>query len=248
MSAAIFSVILGLVFMTSVLSGIFGMAGGLILMGCLTVLMPVSQAMTLHGFAQLVANGSRAISLWRHIKWKPMSMFVFGFALSGAVMVGITFNPSKALVFFGLGVIPFLTFLPRMPRLDFENRRHAFLCGLSVTAAHMTAGVSGPILDMFFVRSNLNRFEMIGTKAFTQCLGHTLKIAYFGAFLGQTRDLAQPILLVSIFGFSVAGTLLGGKILKRLDEKSFRKYLRYLFIAIGFIYFALGIREIWMSR
>lgn len=45
---------------TAFLSSIFGMLGGLILMGVLITIMPVSQAMVLHGLIQLTSNGYRA--------------------------------------------------------------------------------------------------------------------------------------------------------------------------------------------
>ena len=50
---------------TSFISGILGMAGGMILMGILLAMMPLPQAMMLHGITQLSANGWRAW-LWRH--------------------------------------------------------------------------------------------------------------------------------------------------------------------------------------
>ena len=55
---------------TSLLSGVFGMAGGLILVGVLLVVMPLPQAMVLHAVTQMASNGWRAL-LWRqHIVWK----------------------------------------------------------------------------------------------------------------------------------------------------------------------------------
>ena len=47
-------------FLTALLSGIFGMAGGLVLMGALALVLPVSAAFVTHGLLQLVANGWRA--------------------------------------------------------------------------------------------------------------------------------------------------------------------------------------------
>ena len=44
---------------TSFLSGIFGMAGGMVLMGILLLLMSVEQAMVIHGVAQFASNGWR---------------------------------------------------------------------------------------------------------------------------------------------------------------------------------------------
>ena len=60
--------ILGLVGLTSVLSGVLGMGGGLILMGGLAVFLPVPAAMVVHGVAQLTANGSRALIHREHVR------------------------------------------------------------------------------------------------------------------------------------------------------------------------------------
>ena len=59
-----------LMIFTALLSGVFGMAGGLILVGVLLVVMPLPQAMVLHAVTQMASNGWRAL-LWRqHIVWK----------------------------------------------------------------------------------------------------------------------------------------------------------------------------------
>src|SRR5690242_1362100 len=57
---------------TSFLSGIFGMAGGLILIGVLLALMPLPAAMVLHAITQMASNGWRAFLWRRHIKWRPV--------------------------------------------------------------------------------------------------------------------------------------------------------------------------------
>ena len=54
--------VLVVVLVTSTISGVFGMAGGLILMGALALLLPVSAAFFTHGLVQLVSNGWRS---WR---------------------------------------------------------------------------------------------------------------------------------------------------------------------------------------
>src|SRR6195256_6430187 len=70
---------------TSFLSGLFGMAGGLILIGVLLALMPLPTAMVLHAITQMASNGWRAF-LWRkHIKWRPVSIYLVGCALALAV-------------------------------------------------------------------------------------------------------------------------------------------------------------------
>ena len=46
---------------TSFLSGLFGMAGGLVLVGILLLLMPLPVAMMLHAVTQMASNGWRAV-------------------------------------------------------------------------------------------------------------------------------------------------------------------------------------------
>ena len=62
--------LLFITFATALISGMFGMGGGMILMGVLLALLPLSQAMVLHGSVQLTSNGSRAWLLRRHIRWR----------------------------------------------------------------------------------------------------------------------------------------------------------------------------------
>jgi hypothetical protein len=55
---------------TAFLSGIFGMAGGLILIGVLLVLLPLPDAMALHAVTQMASNGWRGLLWWRHVRWR----------------------------------------------------------------------------------------------------------------------------------------------------------------------------------
>ncbi len=57
-------------FLTSVLSGLVGMAGGAVLMAVLITILPVSSAMILHGATQAMANGSRTLLLREHLIWR----------------------------------------------------------------------------------------------------------------------------------------------------------------------------------
>ena len=67
---------------TSFISGIFGMAGGMILMGVLIATMPLPAAMVLHAVTQMASNGWRALLWWRHIRWRPVAFYLLGSALA----------------------------------------------------------------------------------------------------------------------------------------------------------------------
>ena len=59
LGSALFLVVMS--FVTAAISGVFGMAGGLLLKGALALVLPVSATFVVHGLLQLVANGWRAI-------------------------------------------------------------------------------------------------------------------------------------------------------------------------------------------
>jgi len=71
---------------TSFISGVFGMAGGMILISLLLSFMPVAPAMALHGISQIASNGARAW-LWRQqILWPIMLRYAVG-ALAATILV-----------------------------------------------------------------------------------------------------------------------------------------------------------------
>src|SRR5688572_26239982 len=122
------------VFLTSFLSGIFGLAGGLILMGALLLFLPVTTTMVLHATTQMAANGSRAF-LWRkHTDYRIFARYMVGGAAAFALFGSMRFVPDRALVYIALGAMPFVGFmLPESlaPRAD--RRFGSELCGFIST-------------------------------------------------------------------------------------------------------------------
>ena len=178
--AALF--VVGMAFVTAMLSGVFGMAGGLVLMGALALVLPVQAAFVTHGVLQLVANGWRAILHRKHVRWDIVGWYALASLIAGGVVALLSFTPSKPLLFLLLGLVPFLTWLPqKWVNLDAGTPIQAFLSGLTVTGLNLTAGVAGPLLDIFFVRTELTRHAIVATKAATQVFAHLAKILVYGA-------------------------------------------------------------------
>jgi uncharacterized membrane protein YfcA len=86
-AAAIFPLLALTVFLTAVISGTFGMAGGMILMFVLLLLMPVPAAMAIHACIQLVSNGWRCFLWRRHIVWRTLPFYALGVAVGFGLVV-----------------------------------------------------------------------------------------------------------------------------------------------------------------
>jgi uncharacterized membrane protein YfcA len=227
---------------TSFISGILGMAGGMILMGILLAMMPLPGAMMLHGVTQLASNAWRAL-LWRdEIAWKVFRGYAYGALAALAFFAAVQLVVSKPVSLIVMGLTPFVTLaLPEKLHLNVERRGHPFSCGLVCSALNLTAGVSGPILDVFFVRSKMSRHAVVATKAMTQSFSHVLKIVYFGGIVVQGRGSVEPWLGAMMVALALAGTTLSRRVLEKMDDHSFRFWTRWTVMAMGVFYLGSGV-------
>jgi uncharacterized protein len=241
-SLALISILAVTALVTSFISGILGMAGGMIFMGVLLALLTVPNAMVLHGVTQLAANGWRAILWRREIDWRVFRGNAYGALTALAAFTLVQLVASKPIALLVLGVTPFIGLaLPAKLVLDVKRKGHSFLCGLICTGLQLVAGISGPILDVFFVRSKMDRRAVVATKASTQSLAHVIKIVYFGGLVGAanrgTVDWRIGLLLIAL---AITGTTLSRQILERLTDASFRKWTRWTVITTGVVYLSSG--------
>ncbi len=229
---------------TSFVSGIFGMLGGLILMGLLLMVLPVPAAMSLHAVTQMTSNGWRALLWYRLILWRVMPGYILGSLMAFALLTWISFQPPTAWVYIGLGLVPFIA-VAVPPRLapDIRQPFAPMLLGFIVMSIHVLAGVSGALLDIFFFRTDLDRRQIVATKAFSQTIGHLLKLAYF-TLIATQDDIAADVPLW-IFGVSIvtamAGTSLARLVLERISNRAFQLWTRWLAAAIGAVYLVRGL-------
>lgn len=231
-----------IVLATSFLSGIFGMAGGMIYMGALLLLLPVPAAMVLHGVTQTASNGWRAY-LWRgYVAWPILLRYLIGSAIAFAAFSLVRFVPDPPLVLVVLGLTPFLAWMvpdwaaPRADRIG-----GAELCGFIGTSFQLLSGVSGPLLDVFFVRCPLDRRAVVATKAACQVATHLLKLVYFGRIIGEGgSELGWPVLAISVV-LAMAGTSLSRAMLERLTDIQFRSWTQRIVLGVGAVYLLQGI-------
>ena len=102
--------------------------------------------------------------------------------------------------------------------------------------------MTGPILDIFYVRSGMTRQMNVSTKACAQVMGHLTKVTYFGALVANPagRDLEQWLVMAFAAVFAVLGTTLSRGVLDKLSDRQFYYWTRRVILAIGAFYIAQG--------
>jgi len=251
MTSPVIAVILAATLITAAISGVFGMAGGLILMGVLAAFVPVATAMVMHGFIQIIANFSRAAFLWRHISWAIIGRYALGIGGAVLLIALLAWRPDQPAVFVMLGLTAQVVWIPKkVVEVNVERRFQAELCGFLVQTMNTLAGVAGPLLDLFFVKTLLPRQTVVATKAATQVMAHAVKIAFWGwPLLGVLSDPAKmaeshlPPLWVfgAVIPLSLAGTWAGGRVLDRMTDVSFREWTKWIVTVTGAVYLVRGI-------
>src|SRR5919198_2760719 len=244
MAPSVLALIGATIVFTSFLSGVFGMAGGMILLGVLLNYFDVATAMILFSIVQLFANGWRVVQ-WRHyVLWPIFGWYLVGAVVAFAGMWTLAFVPDKAMVYLALGLMPFaIEALPASMRPNIEWRGVPLVTGVATTIVQILAGVGGLFLDIFFQKSALDRKTTNATKAVAQSFSHVVRVFYFGSLSG-VGDLplwaTGPAILLAI-----GGTSLAPFVLERMSDHGFRQWTRVIIFAISVIYLFRAGSLIW---
>ena len=243
-SDLILIVILVATFATAFLSSIFGMLGGLILMGVLISFLSVGPAMVLHGLIQATSNGYRAWLNRYDINWKIILTLLIGSVISLIILFFIAFEPSKILVIFALGLLPYIAWaVPKELSLDITKPHVSVFAGGVVVGSNLISGTGGPILDIFFQKVDMTRHQVVATKAVAQTVGHLAKIIFFGGLIASFsfENWPNPTFLFIAIIFSVIGTTLGKRVLDTIDDKFFFRWTQIIVLSVGALFIIRGL-------
>jgi uncharacterized membrane protein YfcA len=100
-------------------------------------------------------------------------------------------------------------------------------------------GVSGPLVDTFFLGGRLDRREIVATKAVCQVVGHGAKLAYFGAIIADPATL-DPVMAVLAVACSMVGTTAARRLLDAMTDVQFRLWANRLITVIAGYYIIHG--------
>ena len=250
-------IVLATVLATAILSGVLGMAGGMVLMVILVGVLPVAAAMVVHGAAQAASNGARVWFLRRHLMWDVLPPYVVGGTATTAVFSWVVFVPDPGLILILVGAFPWLARLtPLLRGLDIRNRATSLACGTTVTAVQLLAGASGPLLDAFYLNTDVDPRRIVATKAATQTIGHLVKIAYYGIVADQgattlsaatSSATAPPALVGGAILLAIIGARIGTRLLNRLDANRFRRVTTVVVLTLGAACVFKGIGDLALS-
>lgn len=226
---------------TAFLSGIFGMAGGLVLIGVLFLVLPLPDAMALHAVTQMASNGWRGVLWINHVSWRAVAAYLGGCLIAFIAWSLVRYVPDKATALLALGLTPFLVRLvPANLKPDPQNFLHGGIFGAICMTLMLLTGVTGPILDTYFLGGGLERRQIIATKAICQVFGHGAKFIYFGGLVAGAASL-DPLMAALAVAASIAGTTAAKPVLERLTDTQYRTWTTHIITVIAGFYVLQGL-------
>jgi uncharacterized membrane protein YfcA len=146
--------------LTSIISAITGMAGGVLLFSLMTSFMSLDMVIPIHGLVQLGSNSSRLYYLKNALKKTMCLSFLIGaiFGATGATWLKSQVSiPSEIPLAVVVLLIVYVLFRPKkMPSIKLQFKNY-YLVGIAAGFLGIFIGTVGPFIAVFFVRDDLNK-------------------------------------------------------------------------------------------
>tara|TARA_Y100000590_G_scaffold452699_1_gene596320 strand:+ start:1412 stop:2164 length:753 start_codon:yes stop_codon:yes gene_type:complete len=220
-------------FVTSSISAVLGMGGGIILLGIMAIIIPEGyMVIALHGIIQLISNITRTYVFRKHLKHHIVKEFLLGsfigLCCSSVIIILLVFffsvnsaNEIKVDLLkpiIGIFIIWYL-FL-KGPKKTKKNQSFYWVGGISGIST-VFVGATGPLIAPFFLNNNLSKENIIANKAASQAITHFGKIPLFIYFFNVNYFSELNTLLPLMMAVFI-GTNIGKKILVYIPENIFK--------------------------
>lgn len=225
------------VFICSIITGMMGMAGGVLFLGILASFVETTYVVPIYAVVMIVSSASRCILFYQYINWRIVFRYIIGL-LPGALLGIFIFQLlPKDIIKLSMGIfILIMIFLP-VSRKESQMDIWIFLpVGFAAGFFGIFFGASGPLTSPFYVRQGIIKEAMIATKSICSLLEHTLKICLFG-FIG-INVLSHWNLMMYLLLAVFPGIFIGKKLLNRISDRAFLVAFKCLlfFLAVRIIF------------
>ena len=220
-------------FLTSALSGVTGLGGGTILIGVFFALglTPV-EAVPLFAAVQFVSNSSRTLAYVRHVEWHGAGWFALALVPATFVIAPFAQLADVDVVRLILAGLILASLLPSAHNAAPLPPRPSFiLAGLLNGGLGMFVGATGLFVGRLFLRPEWSKETTIATLAFTQVLGHGLRVLAYGV-VGYSA-FARPELLIPLCLAVIAGTWTGKHLNARLSAERFTLVFKLVLLILS---------------
>jgi uncharacterized protein len=209
------------------ISTVAGLGGGLLILACTSLLLPITQVVPLNGVIILAGQVTRAIQFRKYINWSITLPFIPGSILGASIGSLIYFKLPEAFIALMLGcVMLWFSWVPATERsraLAARIPQPWFVVGIVHTFLSTVSGAGG-LMQSLMVNSKLTKQAVVGTIAGTLLFMALFKSIGYAVAGFDYRPWLPMIGLCWVMG--IAGTALGSRCLDHLPDIVFRKLIK----------------------
>jgi|TARA_B100000035_G_scaffold85170_1_gene71583 uncharacterized membrane protein YfcA len=223
-------------FATSLLTSIFSVGGGIIMLVALAQSFSPGTLIPLHGAIQLSNNLSRTFVYRKFFRWHLIQNILVATTIGsvGGILLFGTI-PEQILIWLIAGTILFFTWAP-LDNFILSIMRNDWFCGLISGFAGIFIGANGPLVTAYMRTKNLSPESLVANHGAVMIYQHSIKILLFIYFFGfSIGEYLSFIVILAIAGF--AGAVLAKAIISLIPYESFNIALKILlsFLALTLI-------------
>jgi uncharacterized membrane protein YfcA len=223
-------------FATSLLTSIFSVGGGIIMLVALAQSFSPGTLIPLHGAIQLSNNLSRTFVYRNFFRWHLIQNILVATTIGsvGGILLFGTI-PEQILIWLIAGTILFFTWAP-LDNFILSIMKNDWFCGLISGFAGIFIGANGPLVTAYMRTKNLSPESLVANHGAVMIYQHSIKILLFIYFFGfSIGEYLSFIVILAIAGF--AGSVLAKAIISLIPYESFNIALKILlsFLALTLI-------------
>lgn len=229
MSVSVAIILAVVALLTSTLSAVLGMGGGIMLLATMLCFMTHAESIPTHAAVQIASNGTRVLAFIKNVDRSAFGRFVLGVVPGAAIGMTLLWSlgePEQSEPYLKTMIGVFILVSVYLPKpkggVTASSRWWDFpLMGLAAGTAALTVGAVGPLIGPLFARRGFDKNRLIATKAVCQLATHVLKIPAFIWLRDLDLSKLGPLAAVMIV-MVIPGTLIGKRFLQGISERGFR--------------------------
>jgi uncharacterized membrane protein YfcA len=202
---------LGLIsFLTSLIAGVIGFGGGMLLIAILPVFLSPTLIIPIHGITQLASNSSRMMFSLKDVQWTLLPKFFVG-SLIGVLLFAILLsNMPIEYVPIAIGLYIILNLWSERFSTFIKTYESYYLIGILQTGLGLIVGATGPLSLTVLTKDLSSKDKIIATSSMFMTISHLAKIPVF-MVVGVSLYEHVNLLVFMVFG-SILGSFIGTKI------------------------------------
>lgn len=208
-----------------------GMGGGILIIGTMSLFLPIQTLIPLHALTQGIAGVNRAFIFRKNVMKRFFIIFtigtLFGLTISSNIFVTLSENTLKLIL--GIGLIV-LNFLPNFTLTELPKKA-IFSIGSATGFLTMFIGVMGPVLGIFLNSFVKDRHMIVATIAWCISFQNIGKAVIFTNIGFDYEPWLFLILLLTIFSY--LGTIMGKRLLDKNNNELFKKILKGVILILA---------------